>query len=569
MELVPGVPLTQYCDENRLNTRERLELFVPVCEAVQHAHQKGVIHRDLKPSNVLVTMYDGRPVPKVIDFGVAKAVGQRLTEKTLYTRLAQVVGTPLYMSPEQAELSGQDVDTRADIYALGVLLYELLTGTTPFDTERLRSAPFDEMRRIIREEEPARPSTRISTLGMAATTASANRGSDPRRVSELLRGELDWIVLKALEKDRNRRYETATAVAADVGRYLRDEPVLAFPPAASYRLRKFARRYRAILAAVSMTLSALVAGTAVATWQAVQATRAAAAHERGRAEDNLALALKALDETYLQVVEDRFPRDPQRADEDRRLLEKALAFYEQFIRQNGEAPAARAKSAAAHGRVASVRAKLGRHDEAERDDELERVAGGEFHAPQPISTREIVVAIPDAPENGVWSRGPILERQFDRLGCWQHFAEGTGHVPAAAELVEQRVNGVAGGEIGRAGQPHAALGHGDTKALIVGVGFVRLAEPLDRQLADGDRETLVVGTGRAGHDLGFSASDSLQYCGQVADRFAQPAAVIFRLKRSPYGSRLGIRRWIVEQSRAQRWRRGRGHPEYSSPGRRP
>jgi serine/threonine protein kinase len=200
MELVKGVPVTRFCNDNRLTTRERLELLVPVCEAVQHAHQKGIIHRDIKPSNVLVTSHDGKPVVQVIDFGVAKAIGQQLTDKTVYTQFAQMIGTPLYMSPEQAGQSSLDVDTRSDIYALGVLLYELLTGTTPFTKERLQQAGYDELRRIIREEEPARPSTRISTLGITAATVSANRKSDPKKLSRVLRGELDWIVMKALEK---------------------------------------------------------------------------------------------------------------------------------------------------------------------------------------------------------------------------------------------------------------------------------------------------------------------------------------------------------------------------------
>jgi WD40 repeat protein/serine/threonine protein kinase len=269
MELVRGIPITDFCDHNQLPVRERLELFVAVCQAVQHAHQKGIIHRDLKPSNVLVTLLDGTPVVKVIDFGIAKALGQeRLTEKTLCTGFAQMIGTPLYMSPEQAEMSGQDADTRTDIYSLGVLLYELLTGTTPFDKERLKAASYDELRRIIREEEPAKPSTRISTLGQAATTVSANRKSEPKRLSQLFRGELDWIVMKALEKDRNRRYDTASSFGADVERYLHDEPVHVCPPSALYRFRKFARRNKAALttaAGAVFTLFLVMIGLAAST----------------------------------------------------------------------------------------------------------------------------------------------------------------------------------------------------------------------------------------------------------------------------------------------------------------
>jgi serine/threonine protein kinase len=261
MELVRGIPITDFCDQNQVPIRQRLELFLTVCQAVQHAHQKGIIHRDVKPSNVLVTLHDDKPVVKVIDFGIAKATGQQLTEKTLFTNFAQMIGTPLYMSPEQAQMSGLDVDTRSDIYSLGVLLYELLTGTTPFDKDRFKEAGYDEMRRIIREEEPPKPSTRISTMGQASTTASANRKSDPKRLSQLFRGELDWIVMKSLEKDRNRRYESASAFAADVQRYLNDEPVQACPPSAWYRFGKFARRNKTAMAVT--TLVALLAVLAI------------------------------------------------------------------------------------------------------------------------------------------------------------------------------------------------------------------------------------------------------------------------------------------------------------------
>jgi non-specific serine/threonine protein kinase/serine/threonine-protein kinase len=274
MELVRGIPITEYCDAQKLTIRERLDLFVLVCRAVQHAHQKGIIHRDLKPSNILITLHDGVPVPKVIDFGVAKATGQSLTDKTVYTAFTQLVGTPLYMSPEQVELSGLDIDTRSDIYSLGVLLYELMTGTTPFDADTLRNAAFDEMRRIIREQEPQSPSVRLSSLGETLPTVSARRGVDARRLGPSLRGELDWIVMKALEKDRRRRYETANDFAADVMRYLTDQPVQACSPSAGYRLRKFVRRNKGPVAVGLALATLLVLGTVGTSIGLVWALRA-------------------------------------------------------------------------------------------------------------------------------------------------------------------------------------------------------------------------------------------------------------------------------------------------------
>jgi serine/threonine protein kinase len=263
MDLVKGLPITKYCDEHRLTPRQRLELFVPVCQAIQHAHQKGIIHRDVKPSNVLVARYDGKPVVKVIDFGIAKATGQQLTDKTLVTGFSGVVGTLEYMSPEQAELNNQDIDTRSDIYSLGVLLYELLTGTTPLTKERLKQAPFTEMLRIIRQEEPPKPSTRLSNSDTVTTIAAA-RQTEPGKLSGLVRGELDWVVMKCLEKDRSRRYQTASALAADVERYLRDEPVQAGPPSAWYHCRKFVRRHRGALLMTSVVMAGLVlAGAAL------------------------------------------------------------------------------------------------------------------------------------------------------------------------------------------------------------------------------------------------------------------------------------------------------------------
>jgi non-specific serine/threonine protein kinase/serine/threonine-protein kinase len=279
MEYVKGEPITLYCDRHRLNTNERLQLFMQVCEGVQHAHQKGVIHRDLKPSNVLVTIQDDRPVPKIIDFGVAKATSQQLTERSLFTELGVLIGTPEYMSPEQAEMGSLDIDTRTDIYALGVLLYELLTGSLPFDRKELRQAGIAEIQRIIREKEPPRPSTRITQLGPASTEAAANRHTEPRRLVSELRGDLDWVTMRALEKDRTRRYQTANALAMDVRRHLANEPVLAGPPSATYRAEKFVRRHRLGVAAAG-TLATVLA--TAAGGMAVQARRIA--RERDKAE---------------------------------------------------------------------------------------------------------------------------------------------------------------------------------------------------------------------------------------------------------------------------------------------
>ncbi|TWU03424.1 serine/threonine protein kinase [Neorhodopirellula pilleata] len=267
MELVRGVPITEFCDNHRLEINARLNIFSDVCGAVHHAHQKGVIHRDIKPSNVMVTLHDDKPVVKVIDFGVAKAIGQSLTDKTIYTRFFSMIGTPLYMSPEQAEMSGLDVDTRSDIYSLGVLLYELMAGATPFDRERLDSAGLDEWRRIIREEEPPRPSQRLTTLGERMTTISSSRRVEPSRLSSTLRGDVDWIVMRSLEKDRSRRYPSAIALADDVRRYLRQEPIEARPPSTIYRLSKFARRYRVALATATLILLILTGGLAASVWQ--------------------------------------------------------------------------------------------------------------------------------------------------------------------------------------------------------------------------------------------------------------------------------------------------------------
>jgi len=275
MELVRGIKITEYCDQNHLNTAERLALFIQVCHAVQHAHQKGVIHRDIKPSNILVTLHDGVPVPKVIDFGIAKATEGRLTDLTVYTELHQFIGTPAYMSPEQAEMSGLDIDTRSDIYSLGVLLYELLTGRTPFDAQELIRSGLDQMRRTIREQEPLKPSTRLSTLLDADLTAVAKRhGAEAPRLIHLIRGDLDWIVMKALEKDRTRRFETANALATDLQRFLTNEPVEARPPSTLYRFQKLIRRNKTAFAAAAAILTALVIGLGFSLYLFVQERKA-------------------------------------------------------------------------------------------------------------------------------------------------------------------------------------------------------------------------------------------------------------------------------------------------------
>jgi serine/threonine protein kinase len=359
MELVRGLKITDYCDQAKLSTRARLDLFIHVCQAIQHAHQKGIIHRDIKPSNILVTVNDGVPVPKVIDFGIAKATsGQQLTDKTIYTAFEQFIGTPAYMSPEQAVFTSLDIDTRSDIYALGVLLYELLTGKTPFDAKELLAIGLDEMRRTIREQEPTRPSTRLSTLpGQELSTTAQRRGVEvPKLVSEL-RGDLDWIVMKALEKDRSRRYETASGFASDVQRHLNNEPVTACPPRKCYRLQKMVRRNKVVCMSGTLVLFALVGGFGVSTWMFVKEraarTRAVAAEQ---AERNLRLKAelhesaeyharngywKEAQAQFARLIEDTRVPNPGWHEHWHRLAallayQSELALYQEHCRQSIE-----------------------------------------------------------------------------------------------------------------------------------------------------------------------------------------------------------------------------------------
>jgi serine/threonine protein kinase len=321
MELVKGVPITKYCDELHLPLRERLALFLPVCQAIQHAHTKGIIHRDIKPSNVLVAMQDGKPVPKVIDFGVAKALHQKLTEGSMYTEIGQVVGTLEYMSPEQAELSALDIDTRTDVYAMGVLLYELLTGSTPLDRKRLHRAALTEMLRIIKEEEPPKPSTRLTESKESLASLAAQRRIEPAKLARAVRGELDWIVMKCLEKDRTRRYETADGLARDVERHLDDEPVEACPPSAGYRARKFLRRHKGPVLAAALVLLAMLFGMAGTTWGLVRAEKA-----RREAVAEQSKSLEAAEQERL--AKEREAEQRALADEQRQLAEEQKALAE-------------------------------------------------------------------------------------------------------------------------------------------------------------------------------------------------------------------------------------------------
>jgi serine/threonine protein kinase len=365
MELVRGVPITRYCDEVRLPLADRLKLFAQVCRGVQHAHQKGIIHRDIKPSNVLVTVVDGKPIPKIIDFGLAKVIGRKSADDTLLTQVGVVVGTPDYMSPEQADPGCPDIDTRSDVYALGVLLYELLTGVTPLSRGGEAGRLADILFRI-REEQPARPSARLRDSPDLAVVAAA-RAAEPSRLVRLVRGDLDWVVMRCLDKDRSRRYDSADGLARDVERYLRHEPVEASPPSIGYRLKKFARRHRAALATAAGFLLLLVGGTVVSAWQAVRATTAerAALEDRDRAEAARGQARRALNKLTDEAVERLLARQGRVTEEDREFLRQVLSLHEEFAGTVADTPETRAAVAAARFRVGVIRYRLGEFREAE------------------------------------------------------------------------------------------------------------------------------------------------------------------------------------------------------------
>ncbi len=371
MELVNGLALNKFCDEARLTPRERLELFVPICQAVQHAHQKGIVHRDLKPANILITIIDGKPVPKVIDFGVAKATGGKLTDESMSTQFGSVVGTLEYMSPEQAGFSGVDVDTRADIYSLGVILYELLTGLRPIDARRLKQAAITEMIRVIREEEPSKPSTRLST-DESLPSMAALRQTEPRKLMAMLRGELDWVVMKCLEKHRERRYETANGLAKDIQRYLANEPVEARPPSAGYRLSKFLRRNKGPVLATTVVLLASLGGLAGVLAVQAKANRDLSAKnqelvvERAKVQARYDLAVEAIETYHKGVTQDFLLKQEQFKDVRNRLLKSASDFYGKLGALLGKEadPASRMALWQANFELAGLTTDIGRTEDA-------------------------------------------------------------------------------------------------------------------------------------------------------------------------------------------------------------
>ena len=402
MELVRGIRITEYCDQANLSTKERLDLFIKVCQAIQHAHQKGIIHRDIKPSNILVTLHDGVPVPKVIDFGIAKATEGRLTDNTVYTQLHQFIGTPAYMSPEQAEMSGLDIDTRSDIYSLGVLLYELLAGSTPFDPTELIASGLEGMRKTIREREPMRPSTRLATLqGDELTTTAKRRSTDAPKLVHQLRGDLDWIVMKCLEKDRTRRYDTANGLAMDLKRHLNNEPVVARPPSTAYRIQKAVRRHKLGFAAGAAVCLALFIGVIASATQAVRATRAERAKQASLDSEQKARQAATLAKSEAEVERDRARRNLYAADIN-------LA-YQAWLQSNlGKARRLLARTRSAAGQE-DLRGWEWRYlwnlTRGDDDGEWARFNGGVFHIAFVDDDRSVAVGLSGF---GAEERGNLL-----------------------------------------------------------------------------------------------------------------------------------------------------------------
>jgi len=452
MELVKGVPVNEYSDKNHLTLQERLELFIQIGQAIQHAHQKGIIHRDIKPSNVMVTLHDGRPVPKIIDFGIAKATNHRLTEKTLFTDYAQMLGTPAYMSPEQAEMSGLDVDTRTDVYSLGVLLYELLIGRTPFLGKDLLNKGYAEMQRIIREVDAQRPSTRMSTMhGEELTIVAKNRGSRPEVLRKFLKGDLDWIVMKALEKDRRRRYETANELVADVERHLRNEPVLATPPSQVYKLRKFIQRNRLVVSTGVVVAATIVVGGCISTWLAIRATQAEREARLQAAEAlRQKVSLAAVNEFYVKDILGQ--TDAYSADQTpfanvtlREVLERAGAKID------GRFPEQPLVEASVRLTVGKALWQVARPEEAEAQlrqayDLYKRELGSEH--PETLET--------EAELGRYLSLGETGARHEEGLQMLQHAIEGLRNSPEASDAVIVDVMATLGWQSYRAGSTETA-----------------------------------------------------------------------------------------------------------------
>jgi serine/threonine protein kinase/predicted Rdx family selenoprotein len=503
MELVKGVPITKYCDEHHLSLRDRLELFVPICRAIQHAHQKGIVHRDIKPSNVLVAVQDGKPVPKVIDFGVAKALHQKLTEGSVYTEIGQVVGTLEYMSPEQAELSALDIDTRTDVYALGVLLYELLTGTTPLNRRELKQAAYDEMLRMIREVEPPKPSTRLSESKDSLASLAAQRRTEPTRLTKAVRGELDWVVMKALEKDRTRRYETANGLARDIERHLNDEPVEACPPSATYRLGKLVRKHKGTASAAALLLFTLVGGIAGTTWGLLRAKTAleAEAAQRSLAVSNEQKALAAAEKEHQALL--------------REAEQRQLADQRKELAETNERTAI-AKQQIAKAVLNFLERDLLRQADASEQADASRRLGGAFEATENPTIRELLerAALELTPES-IEARFPgQQEVQASILHTVAGAFRAIGDYDRALEFAVRASDSY---------REARGADHPDTVTALINLASAyqsagRLSQAID--LLERLRERLVDPSGTA-HALHLDCLDALVWAYQAAGRFSE------------------------------------------------